>query len=237
MRPITADVVDRFSALILGESGMGKTSLLRTIPESEGVYTLSAEGGLLSVLDLVKSGRIEGVIIESVADLAQALRDVQTPDMTARYKWLFIDSLTEIADRCVSFMKEKHSKASDTFKMWGDYADTMITLIKGFRDLPHYNVVFTCLPELTTDDMNRRYYAPLMQGNFAKGRLISYFDYVFFLREFSDGQGGMFRAFQTTPEEQYPAKARCWYEGQLEPVERPDLGYVQSRLTGAEQGV
>ena len=61
LKPIVAEKVDRFTALVIGEAGIGKTSLLRTIPEEDKVCVLSAESGLLAVRDLVKAGRVEEI--------------------------------------------------------------------------------------------------------------------------------------------------------------------------------
>jgi hypothetical protein len=230
MKFISSQNVSRFTALILGEAGIGKTSLIRTIPEGENVFVLSAEGGLLVVKDLVESGRVAGAEISSIADFEEALlalRDVE--EYRRRFKWIFIDSLTEIADRCAA--EKKAAFAGDGFKQWGEFTDVMMRLIKEFRDIEHYNVVFTCLPEYDKDELNRFYYAPMVPGKALKQRLTSYFDYVFYLRAFAGEDGSAYRAFQTVPTDKYPAKARCWYEGQLLPVERPNLGYVSARLS------
>ena len=42
MRLITPETNNRFNCLVYGQPGVGKTSLLRTIPEDEPVCTLSA---------------------------------------------------------------------------------------------------------------------------------------------------------------------------------------------------
>jgi len=234
MKPINIGQMNRFTALIIGPAGIGKTSLIRTIPEDEKVFVLTAEGGLLVVRDLILAGKVDGAEINSIDDLKDAFASLQAPEFTQEYKWIFIDSLTEIADRCAEHLKDRFDK-KDTYAMWGEYQASMTKVIKMFRDMQHYNVIFTCLPERDEDELKRKYYAPLMPGQALKSRLISYFDYVFYMREFTDEKGS-FRAFQTVSSEQYPAKARLWYEGQLNPTERPDLGYIYQRLMGDQNG-
>lgn len=227
-------VINRFTALIIGEAGIGKTSLIRTIPEDERAFVLSAEGGLLSVRDMVNSGRIEGVEISSIEELQEAYNMLITDEYKQKYKWVFLDSLTEIGDRCMTSLEERFARAKidNGYKLWGEYLAVMTGLIKAFRDMPHYKVVFTCLPEYTEDELKRRYYAPLVQGKL-KSRLTSYFDFVFFMLKDKDAEGE-YRYFLTSGDERYPAKARCWKADQLEVREKPDLAYISAKIEGKE---
>jgi hypothetical protein len=231
MKFIESSKLNRFTALIIGEAGIGKTSLVRTIPQSDRAFVLSAEGGLLVVKDLVDQGLISGAEISSVTDLEEAFAVLDSDDYRKNFKWIFIDSLTEIADQCSEQMKILY--ANNGYEQWGKFQTVMTRLIKGFRDMEHYNVIFTCLPEYDEDELKRRYYAPLFPGKAVKQKLTSYFDYVLYMREFKTAENVPYRAFQTVASEQYPAKARCWYEGQLAPIERPDLSYVYERIITA----
>lgn len=178
---ITPQATNRFCCLVIGQAGTGKTSLLRTImgqeydqesrewkqsrEPTEKVLTLSAESGLLCVRDLVEQGMVEGYEIGSLQDFREAQAMLMTPEFRERYGWIFIDSLTEISSRCVEAMRMKHQSGSDTFKMWGEYNDAMTLLIKAFRDMRDYNVVFTCLESADTDDNRRRFLAPAISGS------------------------------------------------------------------------
>lgn len=227
LKPLSLEQAERFTALIIGDAGIGKTSLLRTIPESENVCLLSAESGLLCVRDLVKAKRVTGYEITSFNDMKDAFITLNTNKFQEHYKWIFIDSLTEISARCVEAMKAKYPKKTDAFPMWGEYSDLMTQMIKSFRDMPHYNIVFTCLPSTEKDDTNRRYVAPAISGSGLKERLTSYFDEVFYMTSQKNSEGIEERIFITQPIDRYPAKDRS---GALELMEQPNLTVIKNKI-------
>ena len=228
LTPIRPESVERITALVIGPAGIGKTSLLRTIPEEEKACTLSAEAGLLCVRDLVQEGRVEGYEIKSLQDFREAFQLLaHNQEMKDRYQWVFIDSLTEISARCVEHFKDLYPDKGDSFKLWGDYTDTLVSLIKGFRDLASYNVVFTCLEQIEKDDANRRYIGPATAGKQVKELLTSFFDEVFYMTAFSDDEGQAYRSSVTQPWERRPGKDRS---GKLEMIEKPDLKIIKSKI-------
>lgn len=227
LRPITTQSVDRFTSLIIGEAGTGKTSLLRTIPKDEKVCCLSSEAGLLAVRDMVSDGLVEGYEITSFADMREAYQLLLSTDFQSRYKWVFIDSLTEISSRCVEAMKSKYTSKADSFNLWGEYSDLMQMIIKGFRDLQAYSVVFTCLPSVETDEFKRRYVGAAIAGKQLQERLTSYFDLVLYMTIQQSDDGSTYRAFYTQPIDRFPAKDRS---GKLSPIEKPDLSHIQNKI-------
>jgi hypothetical protein len=232
LTPITLESTDRVNMLIIGKAGIGKTSLIRTIPEDQKVCVLSAESGLLCVRDLVQAGKVEGFEIGSFADFKEAYRLLNTDRaVQERYAWVFIDSLTEIAGRCAEAMKAKYPSKSDSFSLWGEYTDLMTLLIKGFRDLKAYNVVFTCLETIELDEAKRRHIAPAIAGKQLQERLTSYFDEVLFMSAFNRDDGSEYRAFVTQPWERFPGKDRS---GKLDLIEKPDLDHVRQKILNGE---
>ena len=239
---ITPQATNRFCCLVIGQAGTGKTSLMRTImgqeydqesrewkqsrEPTEKVLTLSAESGLLCVRDLVEQGMVEGYEIGSLQDFREAQAMLMTPEFRERYGWIFIDSLTEISSRCVEAMRMKHQSGSDTFKMWGEYNDAMTLLIKAFRDMRDYNVVFTCLESADTDDNRRRFLAPAISGSQLKERLTSYFDEVFHMTETASEDGSVWRVFHTA----HPVGLAKDRSGRLSPVEPPNLLHIKNKI-------
>lgn len=226
---IKPESANRFSALIIGRAGIGKTSLLRTIPEDEPVCTLSAEAGLLCVRDLVQSERVTGVEIRSLSEFQEALAALKTAEWREAYRWIFIDSLTEVAARCVEDFQRRYPDKADSFNLWGGYADAMTALIKSFRDLTSYNVIFTCLESVQLDEVNRRFISPDIQGSKLKARLTSYFDEVFYMTTLLDEQGKEQRVFYTQPRQGQPGKDRS---GKLAEIEHPDLSAIKAKILG-----
>lgn len=227
LKPLTVEPTDRFTALIIGEAKIGKTSLIRTIPTDENVCVLSAESGLLCIRDLVKAKQVTGYEIGSFADMRESFQLLMTDKFKEHYKWIFIDSLTEISSRCVEAMKAKYPNKADSFPMWGEYNDLMTQMIKGFRDIAHYNVIFTCLPSIEKDENNKRYVGPNISGSGLKERLTSYFDEVFYMTTQKGANGTEERVFITQPWGRYPAGDRS---GALELIEQPNLAAIKSKI-------
>jgi hypothetical protein len=141
----------------------------------------------------------------------------------------FIDSLSEIAARCVEAMKAKYPNKADSFNLWGEYSDLITMIIKGFRDIPAYNVVFTCLPSVEKDENNVRYIGAAIPGKTLQERLTSYFDEVLYMTSQRAEDGTEYRCFLTQPVDRYPAKDRS---GKLKPIEKPNLAYIKSKIFG-----
>lgn len=245
LKPITTESGNRIAALVIGQAGIGKTSLLRSLMGQEfdvaknswaqtgnpigRVCVLAAEPGLLCVRDLVQAGYVEGFEVGSLADFKEALSVLSLPENQQKYQWIFIDSLTEIASRCAEAMKTKYPDKKDSFPMWGEYTDTMTALIKAFRDMAAYNVVFSCLDDIDKDELNRRFVGPDIAGNGLKQRLPSYFDEVLYLTQITNEQGVPYRVFFCQPSDKYKAKDRS---GKLGQIEKPCLQNIFQKIIG-----
>lgn len=245
---ITPQSADRICALILGAAGIGKTSQIRCLlgerfnpvngqwekaegVQPEKVLVLSAESGLLCVRDFVASGAVEGFEIKSLEEFKEALLFCHSPEFVeGQYKWIFIDSLTEIASRCVESLQKKYPKKDDSFKMWGEYSQTMTDLIKAFRDMPSCSVVFTCLTTVDQDEYKRRYFAPDIDGKAVKSRLSSYFDEVLYMDRTQGENGASYIIFQTNE----PAGLAKDRSGKLAPIEEPNILKIKNKIIKGE---
>ena len=211
---------DQVKMLVYGQSGIGKTTMLGTMPQGETLI-VSAESGLLCLAD--KS--IDVIEVKSYDAVRATYAYLSKNEDGGKYKYIAIDSLTEISDQIVKSLKAKdeYKNPSNVLKMWGEFNDTMIGLIKAFRDLPRH-VIFSAL----SDDVNdggiiTRH--PLISGNKAQKLLSSFFDEVFYLTINQENE----REVRTQPTHQYIAKDRS---GKLATNEAPNLTDIINKIQG-----
>jgi hypothetical protein len=221
---ITPDCVDgkRIKVLVIGEAGVGKTSLLRTIPEDESVFTISAEGGLLSVNDMLQAGKIKGVVINSFPELNSVFDHLKT-DWLPKFSWVFIDSLSELAAQCFSIYHQKFG--DNTYALWPNYYEAFWRMVRRFRDLPKYNIVFTSL--LAHKEVNKiTKYFPMVIGDRMQTVIPGEFDELFYM-EVNRASKAKRRVFHTNSGGRYPAKDRS---GKLNSTEPAHLGYIRDKI-------
>lgn len=206
--------------MIYGQSGIGKTSLLGTLPQSETLI-VSAESGLLCLQD--KS--IDVTEVKSFDAVKAAYSYLAKNEDEGKYQFVCIDSLTEISDLLVKHLKskEEYKNPSNALKLWGEFSETMIGLIKAFRDLPR-NVIFTALSDDVNDGgiITKK---PMIAGNKAQQLMPSFFDEVFFLTINQDNE----REIQTQPSHSFIAKDRS---GKLSSTEPANLTSIINKIQG-----
>lgn len=211
---------EQVKILVYGQSGIGKTTICGTLPESEALI-ISAESGLLCLAD--KS--IDVIEVKSYDAVRAAYSYLQKCEDQGKYKYIGIDSLTEISDLVVKSLKAKdeYKNPSNTLKMWGEFNEIMIGLIKAFRDLPRH-IVFTALSDDVNDGgiITKK---PLISGSKAQGLMPSYFDEVFYLTLNQENE----REISTQPSHQFIAKDRS---GKLAGTEQPNLTQIINKIQG-----
>lgn len=207
-------------ALIWGESGSGKTTLAGTLP-AERVFILSAENGLLSL----KSKNINGVLIETVDDLAEAYLQLQTPAF-AQFDCIFLDSLTEIGEQVLANAKKL---VKDPRQAYGELIEKVIDLCKKFRDLDGKNVFFLAKMERFQDPVSGvTMFGPSMPGKSVGPQLPYLFDEVWKLDVATDPQTkSTYRYIQTAKDAQNVCKDRS---GSLAAYEQADLSVILSKI-------
>lgn len=219
---------ERFVSLVAGQSGIGKTTLAKTLPEPhDRTLIISAESGLLCL-----SGTDIPVFEVSPDSPWESLTEVfeylNTDEAKERFRFLFIDSLTEIAQLILAELKRdpKLGDAKNGFVLWGSYADRMTKIIKIFRDFKPYSVVFTCLTTTEKDGLTLIDDFS-MPGQSVKDALKSYFDLVLHYQVFTDEEGGKHRKLITDMEVSRLAKDRS---GLLETYEDANLETIINKI-------
>ncbi len=220
----------KIKAIIYGLSGNGKTTLAKTLTEYSPLI-LSLEGGLLSlagtninVIDMTLDD--EGKLVPVVSRherIKEAYKFLLTDEAKSKYKTIFIDSLTEIAQAIHAMVLSEFPDRKDALPMWGAYNTRMRELIRAFRDIPGYHVVFTCLSRIEKDETTGKKNAAFdCQGGIAD-RLPGFMDLVMYLKIDSEGK----RELLCHPTDSVLAKDRS---SKLAKVEPADLGFIFNKI-------
>lgn len=208
--------------LVHGPAGAGKTRLMATTGDLEHTLILSAEAGLLSL----REHDIDVATITSIDDMREAYSFVRASikgDTDKQYRWIGIDSLSEIAEACLAHEKEN---TANGLRAYGEMADIMFKLIRRFRDLRGVNVVFTAKQERVADE-GRLLYAPMLPGKQLSQGIAYLFDEVFALRAHRQDDGSIRRFLQTANDGVYDAKDRS---GALDMAEPPNLEHIATKI-------
>lgn len=209
--------------LIYGRSGAGKTRLAATAPAP---IILSAEAGTLSL----RNERVPMIQITTVDELREALLWLTNSVEARQFATVYLDSITEIGEVVLANAKVQ---VKDPRQAYGELIEKMLMTIKGYRDMPGKHVVMAAKQEPTKDELTGIVmYGPAMPGSKLGPQLPYLFDEVFRLGLGKTPQGVEYRFLQTAPDLQYDAKDRS---GTLDPVERPDLSYIFSKIMGVKQ--
>lgn len=204
-----------------GPAGAGKTCLAAT---TDGpTVIISAEQGLLSL----RGVDIPVIQIDEIGDLEEAYKFIATDPQASHFKWIVIDSLTEIAEKLIALEK---SRAPDPRQAYGKMQDKMGDVIRAFRDLPGRNVVMICKQERFKDESNGgTYYGPMMPGNKVAQGIPYFFDLVLCYRLLPDPNAPQvpIRCLQTGRDFTYEAKDRS---GALDFYEQPSLAYIKQKI-------
>lgn len=203
--------------LVYGQSGAGKTSLIKTLPNP---IVLSAEGGLLSIQD----ADIPFIEITSMADLREAYTFLTESEDAAQFSSVAIDSISEVAEVCLNHEKKI---AKDPRQAYGAMQENIAEIIRVFRDLPNRHIYMSAKLEKSQDEMGRILYAPSMPGNKSGQSLPYFFDEVLALRVEKDAEGIAQRALMCDSDGLWSAKDRS---GKLSAWEAPDLGEIINKI-------
>lgn len=232
----------RFVAVVVGRSGIGKTSLAKTLPNHSKVLIVSAESGLLCL----QGTNIDVVTVDKLAPFKKAkdAKDNGTYSMTQiylnlmsdeykkKYDYIFIDSLTEIAELILTDLKNDPviQASKNGYEIWNKYSERMTHLIKGFRDLQPYSIIFTCLPDTEKDGLELIETFKLPMAGL-RSSLGAWFDLVLKYETFTHEEKNV-RKLVTDATVSVLAKDRS---GKLSPYENADLNSIINKLSGEKK--
>jgi hypothetical protein len=243
-------------ALIVGPAGVGKTSLLRTLPPATTLF-VDLEAGDLAVQD-VDVDTFRPRTWEECRDLAvylggsnpalpptavysQAHHDSVSgsmggADALAKYETYFIDSITVAGRLCFRWCEQQPESFNDRGKkdVRGTYGLMGREMIAWLTQLQHTrgkNVIFLGILENLKDEFNVVSWELQIEGSKTGKELPGIVDEIATMQFVDFGDGTKVRALVCSSPNpwNYPAKDRA---GRLEQVEEPHLGKWLAKLTG-----
>ena len=247
--------------VILGPSGAGKTSLLRTLPAEMLASTLfiDIEAGDLAVADLPVAsvrprtwsecrdiacvlGGFNPALPATVAYSEAHYNDVmKNPELAqlGSFSVLFIDSVTAAARLCFTHSEQQPEAFTDSGRkdlraVYGLHARSMLGWLNQLQHARERTVVFVAVLERHVDDLNIASWQPQLEGAKTGRELPAIVDEIITMQWVDFGDRKPVRAFVCTNPNpwSFPAKDRS---GRLDQIEPPNLGALIEKLAGPGQ--
>lgn len=171
--------------LLYAHHGFGKTYQTRYYQARYGKgLILSGESGLKSLedcdIDYLPFSSWDGKHDpeEGVYSFRGIVKMLMTPEFAeAGYKWIAIDSLTEMSERLLEHLEREYADSNNAFEKWGEYSRLMIGSLKWIRDLP-LHVYVTCLAGEEKDHNDQTHFWPFVKGQKVSKQVPAIFDHV-----------------------------------------------------------
>jgi hypothetical protein len=243
--------------LIVGPTGVGKTSLLRTLDPATTLL-VDIEAGDLAIQDIAVdtlrprtwpecrdlavylAGANPAVPTDAVyseAHLDSVIDEFDNPGGVARYSTFFIDSITAAGRLCFAWSSQQpeafseRSGKRDLRGAYGLHAREMCAWLMHLQQARAVNVVFVGILETVIDDFNHTEHRLQMEGSRTSRELPAVVDQIITYNWVTfAGDDTPTRTFVCASPNpwQYPAKDRS---GRLDQLEQPHLGKLFRKLT------
>lgn len=241
--------------VIGGASGIGKTSLLWTLPQDKTLFFDLEAGGL--AVEGWAGDTIQPRTWQECRDFAvfiggpnpsmpadqpysQAHFDAVCekygdPSVLDKYETVFVDSITVAGRLCFSWSQQQPEAFSDkTGKpdvrgAYGLHGREMLRWLTHLQHTRHKNVWFVGILDTKTDDYGRTFYSLQIEGAKTGLELPGIVDEVITMSEIAFSDHHKARAFvcHTINDWGYPAKDRS---GRLDMIEEPHLGKLMEKI-------
>lgn len=246
-------------AVILGPSGIGKTTLLKTLDPAKTLF-FDLEAGDLAVEgwpgDTIQPRTWEdcrtlGALIAGPnpalrpdQPYSQAHFDHVNRDGMAEaygiYETVFIDSITVAGRLCFQWAKgqpeafsEKTGKP-DTRGAYGLHGREMLAWLSQLQQARTRDIVFVGILDSKEDDYGRKEWVAQIEGSKVGRELPGIVDQVITFQEMQTDEGVKYRGLVCTSPNTwgYPAKDRS---GRLDQIEKPHLGELFAKIKAGQR--
>jgi hypothetical protein len=247
--------------LVAGPSGVGKTSLLRTLTAEMLASTLlvDIEAGTLAIDDLLMASvrprtwadcrdlacaiggpnpALPATAAYSEAHHAEVMKNPELAKL-ALFNILFVDSLSEAGRLSFTWAEQQPESFTDRGRKdlratYGVHARSMLGWLSQLQHARERTVILVAVLEKNVDDFNFTSWQPQIEGGKTGRELPAIVDEIVTMQWIDFGDRKPVRAFVCTNPNPwgYPAKDRS---GKLEQFEPPNLGALLEKLTGPSQ--
>lgn len=185
--------------LVMGESGVGKTYFLGTVPEKEMlIINVVSESGLSTL----RGKNIDVIDVNNYPEMIEVAEWLKNNG--SQYKYVAIDSLSQwqknLEDQLVS---------SDKFKLWKDIKDKTKQVVNAFKMLPFHIVCITEVKIEKDEESGIIKYLPSLAGA-SRDEVCYWFDEVYFFDRAQEqvGKPIVYRCL-TSATNKFPCKSRA----------------------------
>jgi phage nucleotide-binding protein len=185
--------------LLYAAAGTGKTTMASTLPGK--TLFLNAENGISVLHDSENSDNIDVVDVKSINDLYEVYDALSSGEL--KYDNVVLDSVSEMSELMFAEVENDESIEKAYGGLYVEYRKRFNEMIKAFRDLDGFNVLFIALAdEIENNGIIKK--VPFLSNKKVELQVVAFFDEVLYMYQTSDGS----RKIRTVGTDQWLAKSR-----------------------------